>query len=149
MKFNIFLIPLIFIALALYFSSCNITQTKKDLATEPTEEIATEISKENIEENTENTTTLLEKSTNTDKFECYQVVDNTLSELVNSKEFINATYDKKEQLALSTLKNLEDEGFIIKNSIFYNENNVDLISFKYKNGASGGLKLRPFSSDIN
>lgn len=144
MKFNIFLIPLIFIAFALCFTSCNMTQTKKDLATKPTEESTTETSKKH----TESTTALSEKSTNYD-FDCYEVVDNTLSELLNSKEFIDALYDEKEQLALLTLKRLEDEGFIIKNSIVYNENSVDIIGFKYKNGALGGIKLREFSPDIN
>lgn len=143
MKFNIFLIFLMLSACTLCFIACYTIQQDKASTTKSEIEICTESSEEN-------TTTSTEKfAIDDDNFESYKVVDNVLLELCKSEEFINATNYEQVQLALSTLEKLEDEGFIIQNSIVYNENSSNSIEFKYTNGALGRFVLKDFSPKIN
>ncbi|MDD6345421.1 MAG: hypothetical protein PUA51_04270, partial [Oscillospiraceae bacterium] len=60
----------------------------------------------------------------------------------------------KAEYALEILNNLAENGteeypysLIQKNSIYYNGN--DMISYSYKCGAGGGIKLEPFDPLLN
>lgn len=156
MKFNI-VISLILMACTLSLTACNTVQQDKTSTTNPATEStpefctsSTEINTEStdITESTDNTTSSTEDTTDTN-FDCYKIVDDALSELCTSEEYLNATEEEQTQLALSTLQALESKGFIVQNSIVYNETSSNSIEFKYANGALGGFLLKEFHEKIN
>lgn len=128
MEFNILFISLMFIA-------CHTAHQDKVSITKLLTEIMTEVSITNTEKPVKDETFLTTEAFITgNKFSCYGVVDNILSELCNEGEFINVIRDEKAQLALSTLEELKSKGFIMQNSI-YKEISGDNIELKYINGA--------------
>lgn len=100
------------------------------------------------EKTTESVTSATEISTS-DTDNCYAEVDNALSDLCKSDEFKNATDDEKAELGMSTLKNLEEKGLIMQDSIDYNSSDNSSISFRYANGAKGAFVLKEFDERLN
>ena len=69
-----------------------------------------------------------------------------LEEVLSSDEYKNADEDHKRELANKVLSELVDEGYIIKDSVLEDDQNI---SFTYRGGILGGISLRGFDPYMN
>lgn len=74
----------------------------------------------------------------------YEKVNQTLMELAESGEYIEAYTEKKAEKMLALLDGLETEGQIASDSVSYDEA-TKMVYFEYADGAYGGIMLEHFA----
>ncbi|MEE5992833.1 MAG: hypothetical protein V3G42_06290 [Oscillospiraceae bacterium] len=75
-----------------------------------------------------------------------EIVDNAVSEMLNSNDFQKLTTDEKLKFSENRLHELEKQGYILKGSIHPNE---DSISFQYSCGIDSAVMLEDFGFRLN
>ncbi len=73
-------------------------------------------------------------------------VEERVSHMCSSDEYENADTEKKRELALELLRQLESDGLITKGSIYSSD---EMISYQYSGGGTGGIQLTQFDPYMN
>ncbi len=92
-----------------------------------------------------------ESSTSSDEFtdeelQAMDITDERISALTMTDEYRNGDIEKRKELATEVLNKLAEEGFVIKDSIYADDN---IVSFTYKGGALGGIQIKEFDPYMN
>ena len=85
----------------------------------------------------------LNRNRYTDLISSYATVNDALQEIVASDEYMNSDTDVRAGLLLDEMDVLENGGYILSDSIQYDEENY-LISYRYEDGTYGGVMLKDF-----
>ena len=144
------------VSCAVLFAGCNNSKDSEESSktltsqnSEKTEE-STESSKAD-ESSKDDESSKQESSTSSDEFtdeelQAMDITDERISALTMTDEYRNGDTEKRKKLATEVLNKLGEEGFVIKDSIYADDN---IVSFTYKGGALGGIQIKEFDPYMN
>lgn len=69
-----------------------------------------------------------------------------IGRLIESDDYIKASFEEKKELAYTLLNKLEKQGYI--KGLYYDKNNK-LFSFQYANDTLGGIQMNDFNKEID
>lgn len=138
--------------LVLAFSGCGEDSSKTDKTPQISRQNSAESSvAEPVKEPDEQLPEEPSSQENSDEWlERMAVVDNKLSLVTKSEEYKNGNIETRHRLAENALKELEEQGYVRKGTIYYDGNSN--ISFTYecsKEGVLGGIMLKEFDPMFN
>ncbi len=69
----------------------------------------------------------------------YSVVDSAMTTLAQGEAYKSATKDEQIAMVQACLNDLENQGYILKGSIYYSETHYSMFNFRYQNGDLGAF----------
>ncbi len=132
-------------------SSKTLTSQNSEKTEESTESSKADESSKDEESGKDDEAGKQELSDSSDEFteeelQAMDITDERISALTMTDEYRNGDTEKRKKLATEVLNKLGEEGFVIKDSIYADDN---IVSFTYKGGALGGIQIKEFDPYMN
>lgn len=87
-----------------------------------------------------------EKGLTEEELDQMSQTEERISSLCKTEAYKNASVGQRAEMAKQLLNELADEGLVIRDSIAFHESNI---SFQYRCGVLGGMKLKEWDPNMN